>query len=175
MLSPDDPYWRQYDWSDLGPKLETACAAAAPAAPNRWPTGCRLRWWLATTTGSWARCRPLPCLSAERLDALIATLADDSVGGILAVPVAIPLKRADGDQRIAATLPRKACGRPRRHQMFRRAVLARALATRAVTDEAGAVEALGLKPRLVAGDSTNLKVTFPADLGIAESILRGRR
>jgi hypothetical protein len=43
-----------------------------------------------------------------------------------------------------------------------------------VTDEAGAIEGLGLKPRLVMGDSRNIKVTFPEDLAIAELILRGR-
>ncbi|MDX9945194.1 MAG: 2-C-methyl-D-erythritol 4-phosphate cytidylyltransferase, partial [Azonexus sp.] len=39
----------------------------------------------------------------------------------------------------------------------------------------GAIEALGLKPKLVRGDSTNLKVTFPADLSLAAMILRGRK
>jgi len=42
------------------------------------------------------------------------------------------------------------------------------------TDEASAVEAAGFKPRLVAGDSSNFKVTFPADLRLAELILQGR-
>jgi 2-C-methyl-D-erythritol 4-phosphate cytidylyltransferase len=44
-----------------------------------------------------------------------------------------------------------------------------------VTDEAGAVEALGLKPKLVRGDATNLKVTYPADLALAAMILRARK
>jgi hypothetical protein len=43
-----------------------------------------------------------------------------------------------------------------------------------VTDEASAIEGLGLKPRLVMGDSRNIKVTFPEDLAIAELIIRGR-
>ena len=46
---------------------------------------------------------------------------------------------------------------------------------RDVTDEAGAVEALGLKPKLVRGDATNLKVTYPADLALAAMILRARK
>lgn len=175
VLSPDDPYWRQYDWSDLGPKLETVRCGGASRAES---VANGLQAAVVAGDDDWILVHDAarPCLSAERLDALIATLADDPVGGILAVPVADTLKRADGDQRIAATLPREGLWQAQTPQMFRRAVLARALAaTRAVTDEAGAVEALGLKPRLVAGDSTNLKVTFPADLGIAESILRGRR
>ena len=60
--------------------------------------------------------------------------------------------------------------------MFRYGRLVEALAKHnAVTDEAGAIEALGLKPKLVRGDSTNLKVTFPADLALAAMILRGRK
>jgi 2-C-methyl-D-erythritol 4-phosphate cytidylyltransferase len=45
----------------------------------------------------------------------------------------------------------------------------------AVTDEARAVEALGLKPRLVMGDTRNLKVTYPEDLALAELILQSRQ
>ena len=44
-----------------------------------------------------------------------------------------------------------------------------------VTDEAGAIEAAGFKPKLVKSDATNLKVTFPADLSLAELILFARR
>ncbi len=44
-----------------------------------------------------------------------------------------------------------------------------------MTDEAGAVEQLGLKPRLVAGSRENIKVTFPEDLKIAEAILENRQ
>lgn len=61
-------------------------------------------------------------------------------------------------------------------QMFRYGLLGDALQKcRDVTDEAGAVEALGLKPKLVRGDATNLKVTYPADLALAAMILRARK
>jgi 2-C-methyl-D-erythritol 4-phosphate cytidylyltransferase len=43
-----------------------------------------------------------------------------------------------------------------------------------VTDEASAVEALGLYPKLVAGDSSNFKVTYPQDLRMAELLLTGK-
>jgi 2-C-methyl-D-erythritol 4-phosphate cytidylyltransferase len=43
-----------------------------------------------------------------------------------------------------------------------------------VTDEASAIEQMGLKPRLVTGSRENLKVTFAEDLAIAETLL-GRR
>jgi hypothetical protein len=40
------------------------------------------------------------------------------------------------------------------------------------TDEAQAVEASGARPRLVRGDPRNLKVTWPADVGLAECFLQ---
>ena len=59
--------------------------------------------------------------------------------------------------------------------MFRYAMLRRALeGARKVTDEASAIEAAGLRPRLVQGDATNLKVTYPLDLHLAEWILNNR-
>ncbi|MFY9510185.1 MAG: 2-C-methyl-D-erythritol 4-phosphate cytidylyltransferase, partial [Rubrivivax sp.] len=61
-------------------------------------------------------------------------------------------------------------------QMFRLGLLQRALlqAGDAVTDEASAVEALGLSPRLVAGDLENLKVTWPGDFALAARLLETR-
>jgi 2-C-methyl-D-erythritol 4-phosphate cytidylyltransferase len=60
--------------------------------------------------------------------------------------------------------------------MFRYGVLRRALVLsidreRVVTDEASAVEALGLRPMLVPGRADNIKVTLPADLGLAAAIM----
>ena len=41
-----------------------------------------------------------------------------------------------------------------------------------ITDEAMAMERLGLKPRLVEGSEDNIKVTTQADLALAEFILK---
>ena len=71
----------------------------------------------------------------------------DRIGGILAVPVADTLKRADVDQRIADTESRDGLWLAQTPQMFRYGVLRKALAGNIeVTDEAGAVEATGLRP-----------------------------
>jgi 2-C-methyl-D-erythritol 4-phosphate cytidylyltransferase len=82
-----------------------------------------------------------------------------------------------GTQRIAASEDRARLWLAQTPQMFRAGLLAQALraARGAVTDEASAVEQLGLKPRLVAGSRENLKVTWPEDLAIAEAILKGRK
>jgi len=120
-----------------------------------------------------------PCLSAIDLDRLLNEVDDDAVGGLLAVPVVDTLKRADDGGRVSQTVPREKLWRALTPQMFRHAVLRRAIENAqargvAVTDEAQAVEALGLQPRLVAGDADNIKITLPEDLPRAERILNSR-
>ncbi|HXE39432.1 MAG TPA: 2-C-methyl-D-erythritol 4-phosphate cytidylyltransferase [Azonexus sp.] len=176
VLAPDDPWWPQYDWSELGSKLETVRCGGATRAESV-GNGLRAAAMVAADD-DWVLVHDAarPCLSAAMLAALFADLADDPVGGILAVPVADTLKRADSEQRVAATEPRDGLWQAQTPQMFRYARLSEALAKcSAVTDEAGAIEALGLKPKLVASDTTNLKVTYPADLALAAMILRGRK
>ena len=176
VLSPDDPYWPQHDWSELGAKLETVrCGGATRAASVA--NGLQAAAMVASDD-DWVLVHDAarPCLSAAMLAGLIAELASDPVGGILAVPVADTLKRADAGQRVAATEPRDGLWQAQTPQMFRYGRLCEALAKCCeVTDEASAIEALGLKPKLVCGDTTNLKVTFPADLALAAMILRGRK
>lgn len=120
-----------------------------------------------------------PCLRAEDLDRLLRELQNDEVGGLLAAAVVDTLKRADEADRIAETVSRGALWRALTPQMFRVGVLRRALSAAkergiAVTDEAQAIEALGLRPRLVAGDPDNIKITVPDDLQRAERLLRSR-
>jgi 2-C-methyl-D-erythritol 4-phosphate cytidylyltransferase len=118
-----------------------------------------------------------PCLSSALLDRLLRALASDPVGGILALPVADTLKAADDDRRIVRTVDRAGLWQAQTPQMFRYGILRRALEAAdadMVTDEASAVEALGQQPRLIEGDTTNLKVTYARDMILAELILRQR-
>jgi 2-C-methyl-D-erythritol 4-phosphate cytidylyltransferase len=116
-----------------------------------------------------------PCLSDEDLARLLESLANDEVGGLLAAPVVDTLKRADGSGRVDTTVDRSALWRALTPQMFRLSILERALAQPSgATDEAQAVEALSLKPKLVEGSADNLKITVPEDLIRAERILAGR-
>lgn len=176
VLAPDDPYWFEYDWSELGAKLETVrCGGETRAASVT--NGLRAAAMVAADD-DWVLVHDAarPCLSAEMLATLLADLADDPVGGILAVPVADTLKRADAEQRVAATESRDGLWQAQTPQMFRYGPLLAALkSATAVTDEAGAIEAFGLQPKLVRGDTTNLKVTYPTDLVLAALILRGRK
>jgi 2-C-methyl-D-erythritol 4-phosphate cytidylyltransferase len=176
VLAPDDPWWPQYDWSGLGAKLETVRCGGATRAES--VTNGLQAAAMVATDDDWILVHDAarPCLSAAMLDSLISELADDPVGGILAVPVADTVKRADAEQRVAATEPRDGLWQAQTPQMFRYGQLQKSLKNEiSVTDEAGAIEAAGLKPKLVRGDSTNLKVTWPADLALAAMILRARQ
>ena len=77
---------------------------------------------------------------------------------------------------LGGTLPRAGKWLAQTPQMFRIGLLARALdaAGEAVTDEASAIEALGLQPRLVRGSAQNFKVTWPEDFALAEAVLTRR-
>lgn len=113
-----------------------------------------------------------PCITSGALLNLIESVGEDPVGGVLALPVADTVKRGDKDSRVAETVSREGLWLAQTPQMFRAGLLARAYAScPSVTDESGAVEALGLHPRLVVGDADNFKVTFPGDFARAARIL----
>jgi 2-C-methyl-D-erythritol 4-phosphate cytidylyltransferase len=114
-----------------------------------------------------------PGLSNILLNQLLDTLENDDVGGLLALPLADTLKRADDEQRVSATIPRNDLWQAQTPQMFRYATLKKALAEfkGTPTDEAEAIEALGLKPKLVTGELRNLKVTYPQDLAVLTALL----
>ena len=120
-----------------------------------------------------------PCLPASDLQRLLDEVCNDAAGGLLAAPVVDTLKRADTTQRVAQTVSREHLWRAQTPQMFRHGVLSRALTRAAeqgvaVTDDAQAVELLGLQPRLVAGDADNFKITVSEDLQRAARILDQR-
>ena len=172
VLAPGDAEFRKHDWSEFGERLAPLycggasrresvlnglVAAASAVDPNDW-----------MLVHDAAR----PCLGQEDLRRLIARASQDEVGAILAVPVSDTLKRADEELRIVETEPRDRLWQAQTPQMFRHGMLMRALRNTAhATDEAGAVEQLGYKPKLVEGSTTNLKVTFPADMEMAERLL----
>ena len=128
-------------------------------------------------TGDWvlvhdaARC----LLQPQWVERLINACVDDEVGGLLALPVADTLKVGVGD-RVSATLDRRHTWSSQTPQMFRLGLLESALmqAHDTVTDEASAIEQLGLAPRLVPGELENFKLTWPADFELARRLLATR-
>jgi len=114
-----------------------------------------------------------PGLTSDLIDSLLAALRDDPVGGLLALPVVDTLKRGDVNKRVQATVPREGLWAAQTPQMFRYALLLRALVQAdEVTDEASAIEALGLAPKLVEGSPRNFKITLPHDVVLAELYLK---
>ena len=174
VLAPDDTLFHAYNWSRFGDKLQPLYCGGATRAESV------LNGLLASELepDDWVLVHDAarPCLTQAHLARLIGELRDDEVGGILAVPVADTLKRADGARRIARTENREGLWQAQTPQMFRTGLLLQALqAAPQVTDEASAVEALGLHPRLVLSEPGNFKVTYPQDMLLAELLLGERQ
>lgn len=170
VLAPDDRQFHAYDWSRFGDKLQPLFCGGERRSDTV------LNGLLASELepDDWVLVHDAarPCLTQALLAKLIAELRDDEVGGILAVPVADTLKRAGADDRILCTESREQLWQAQTPQMFRAGLLAQALQLPSrFTDEASAVEAMGLQPRLVLSEPTNFKVTYPQDMLLAELLL----
>lgn len=115
-----------------------------------------------------------PCLARADLERLLAARCE--AGALLATPLTDTLKReASGFS--AETIPRAGLWRALTPQCFPVGLLRRALEQAAAhgfdaTDEAFAVERLGMQPTLVTGRADNIKITFAEDLELATLILR---
>ncbi len=120
-----------------------------------------------------------PCVHPADVRKLMAELEQEEAGGLLGVPVRETLKESDGGQLVRRTVDRSRIWQAATPQMFRFAVLQRALqhalaGQKNATDEAAAVEALGLPVRLVPGRADNIKVTYPEDLVLAAAVLQAQ-
>jgi 2-C-methyl-D-erythritol 4-phosphate cytidylyltransferase len=180
VLAPDDTAFAGHDWSAFGGKVEPLYCGGESRRDSVYngivAAGSVMNaddWVLVHDAAR-------PCLPRSDLDLLLRETENEQVGAILAIPVPDTVKKAGKDeagaQRIVATEDRTQLWLAQTPQIFRAGLLGQALreAKGAVTDEASAVEQMGLRPRLVTGSRENLKVTYPEDLGMAEAIL-GRR
>ncbi|MDZ7584878.1 MAG: 2-C-methyl-D-erythritol 4-phosphate cytidylyltransferase [Thiobacillus sp.] len=176
VLSPTDKRWNNYAWQGWEERIEVLrCGGATRAETvlnglDAMSGICAADDWVLVHDAA------RPCLPDEMLVKLLDEVADDPVGGLLAVPVADTLKRAaetESGARVEATVPRAGLWQAQTPQMFRHGKLTEALraAGSDMTDEASAIEQLGLQPRLIESDSRNLKVTYPQDLELAALIL----
>jgi len=179
VLAPDDDEWQGHDWSALAGRIEVLRCGGVTRAMSVTNGLHAISGRVAADDWVLVHDAARACVTPAQIEALIREVGDDSAGGILAVPLPDTLKRAGnldpGAVRIAATVPRGGLWQAQTPQMFRHGMLLDALQKAPdVTDEAGAIEALGLRPKLVAADATNFKVTWPLDLELAELILRHR-
>lgn len=119
-----------------------------------------------------------PCIDVGDIERLIEALSGHAVGGILAVPVSDTVKKVNATA-IEKTLDRSQVWLAQTPQMFRLALLRDALqrgvdAGGQITDEASAIENLGLQPIVVEGSRSNIKITHPEDLPLAEYYCAGQ-
>ncbi|MFM6995679.1 MAG: 2-C-methyl-D-erythritol 4-phosphate cytidylyltransferase [Limnohabitans sp.] len=178
VLAPDDDFaWPHTGWPAHFARAPVGGASRAESVSNG------LDWLLAhgADPQDWvlvhdaARCLVRP----QDVQGLIEACASDPVGGLLALPLPDTLKAAR-DGRVAQTIPREDKWLAQTPQMARLAVLHAALKAAAaqgyagITDEASALEAQGLRPRLVVGAADNFKITWPADFALAEAVLAAR-
>jgi 2-C-methyl-D-erythritol 4-phosphate cytidylyltransferase len=181
VLTPGDERFAACDWSALGGRIEPLYCGGATRRDSVYNG--LVAAMAAVDADDWILVHDAarPCLPRADLERLIEECQGDAIGGILALPAADTVKRAAKDEagalRVAATEDRAQLWLAQTPQMFRAGLLAQALkdARSELTDEASAVEAMGLRPRLVTGSRENLKVTFAEDLGIAEAIIAGRK
>ncbi len=171
VLAPGDTAFAEHDWSAFGDRLEALYCGGE--SRRDWVYTARLPAQLLADDWVLVHDAARPCLPERDLKALIAACELDEVGGLLALPVADTVKRGS-EGRVAKTEDRSALWLAQTPQMFRAGVLMQALqrARGPVTDEAAALEQMGLQPRLVPGSRENLKVTWPEDFAIAEALLR---
>jgi 2-C-methyl-D-erythritol 4-phosphate cytidylyltransferase len=180
VLAPEDSAFETHDWSAFVGKVQPLYCGGETRRDSVYNGLVAVMAVVEADDWILVHDAARPCLPRKDLDTLVRETQYDEVGGILALPIAETVKKAgkdeSGAQRVAATEDRSLLWLAQTPQMFRAGLLLQALkrARGTITDEAAAVEQMGLKPRLIAGSRENLKVTWPEDIAIAESILKGR-
>lgn len=116
-----------------------------------------------------------PGVDAKMVQRLIDAMQPADIGGLLSLPLADTLKRADASQHVSATIPREGLWQAQTPQMFKVGMLQQALMSsldRQPTDEAQAMEWAGHTPKLVLGDLKNLKITYPHDIAVVSALMQ---
>ncbi len=118
-----------------------------------------------------------PCISHKDLDQLIAATDSAIDGAVLGVPVRDTMKQVNEAEQVSRTVDRTTLWHAFTPQVFRLGELKKALVDcvkdqRLVTDESSAMESMGYRPLMVRGSETNIKITQPNDLIMAEAILQ---
>jgi len=178
VLAPGDERYAECSWSGVAAAVEPLYCGGPTRASTVFNALMAVRDTVDDADWMLVHDAARPCVSQAELQRLVDSLSADAVGGLLALPVADTLKRGDAQGRVIATESRDALWRALTPQMFRYRLLVEALhrsRTESVTDEASAVEALGLHPRLVLGAAINIKVTYAEDLALASAILEARK
>jgi 2-C-methyl-D-erythritol 4-phosphate cytidylyltransferase len=175
VLHPEDQLFVRHDWSEFGKALVPLFCGGVTRAASVTRGLEHMRAEVKADDWVLVHDAARPCLTHDLIDRVIADLAQDQTGGLLAIPVADTLKREDGEGCVLRTEPRDRLWQAQTPQMFRFAPLLAALQAAdsgSTNDEASAMERQGHRPRLVMGSTENLKVTYPEDLALATLILK---
>ena len=175
VLSPEDAHWRglvandRPAWQALSTRVETINVGGKSRRDSVLNGLNAIEYanvWIMVHDAA------RPCVRSELIEQFIDELENDPIGGLLALPLSDTIKLDDGNLRVAKTLSRENIWRAQTPQMFKFELLKKALtASPNATDEAEAIEATGHQPKLVIGDSANLKVTYATDLKLAKMLL----
>lgn len=117
-----------------------------------------------------------PCVSTECLEKLVATAIEQNSSAILAVPVRDTLKYVNEGVKISHTVDRANLWQAQTPQIAKLGVLQYAIEQALqsgvqITDEASALEHVGVAVQVVQGRADNIKITYPDDLELAKLIL----
>lgn len=182
ILSPDDSFvWPESQWPSHFRREACGGVSRAHSVFNglsaMLQAGLSAQDWVLVHDA--ARC----LITADLVSQLIQVCQNDSVGGLLALPLPDSLKAQTQESqtaRVKNSVSREDKWLAQTPQMFQigplHSALKKASATdfEGITDESSAMEQLGLSPLLVHGSAQNLKVTYPADFAFAEMVLKGR-
>ncbi len=178
VLSPEDKHWRGLFGGEILSRLGGRVSAAYIGGKSRGESVANGLKHIRDTAqkNDWVMVHDAarPCIRSELIEQFIDELENDPVGGLLALPLADTIKLDDGAEncRVAKTIPREHIWRAQTPQMFRFELLQSALHDFVeATDESQAIEATGHQPKLVMGDSANLKVTYATDMQLATMLL----
>lgn len=121
-----------------------------------------------------------PCVHFACLERLVETAQATQQAAILGIPVRDTLKRVHAANQIEKTIDREQLWQAQTPQMaplsVLKAAIEQALCDDAViTDEASALEHVGVAVQVVAGRSDNIKITYPDDLELARLILAAQQ
>ena len=179
VLAADDNHWHRFEmtWTSLAGRVSTLRVGGTSRGETV-ANGLRaINERSNADFGDWVLVHDAarPCIRSELIEQFLDELENDPVGGLLALPVSDTIKLAGGEQRVEKTVPRDGLWRAQTPQMFRLGALTAALQRCPdATDEAQAIETSGQSPKLVLGESANLKVTYAEDLALARMMLRER-
>jgi 2-C-methyl-D-erythritol 4-phosphate cytidylyltransferase len=176
VLAPDDEIFRTVEWGALGTRVSPLYCGGTTRRDSVLNGLVAVAAELQAEDWVLVHDAARPCLARSDLLRLIDQAGKTESGGLLALRLADTLKRGGEDNAVLATEPRDGLWLAQTPQMFRYALLLRALRDAPhVTDESSAVEQAGFRPLLVEGSPRNLKVTYAPDLELAALILQTAR